>query len=134
MYYCYILYSTNPSFSNRTYIGMTNNPIKRLHQHNNTKQGAKSTKIIRPLDFLCIIGTFENKIQALKFEWLLKHPERKKYSNKYHGINGKINTLLYLFNNNNDNLNIWINEKYKNNDKLINNNIKCNDLTSFIIN
>ena len=87
MYYCYILYSINPLFPNRTYIGMSNNPLKRLYQHNNTKQGAKSTKIIRPLDFICIIGTFEDKIQALKFEWLLEHPERKKKSNKYFGIN-----------------------------------------------
>jgi predicted GIY-YIG superfamily endonuclease len=113
MYYCYILHSINPSFPNRTYIGMTNNPDKRLHQHNNTKQGAKSTRIIRPLEFMCIIGTFENKIEALKFEWLLKHPERKKYSNKYSGVNGKIKTLSYLFSDDKySNLNIWINDKY----------------------
>ncbi len=120
MFYCYILHSINPLFSNRTYIGMTNNPTKRLHQHNNTKQGAKSTRIIRPLEFMCIIGTFENKIEALKFEWLLKHPERKKYSNKYSGINGKIKTLSYLFSDDkNCNLNIWIDDKY------IINDIKC---------
>jgi predicted GIY-YIG superfamily endonuclease len=99
---------------------MSNDPFKRLHQHNSTKQGAKSTRIIRPLDFICIIGKFENKIDALKFEWLLKHPERKKRSNKYYGINGKFNTLSFLFNNNNYNLNIWINEKFKDNINLIN--------------
>ena len=37
MYYCYILYSTNSLFPNRTYIGMSNDPINRLYQHNNTK-------------------------------------------------------------------------------------------------
>lgn len=128
MFYCYILYSVNPLFSNRTYIGMTNNPSKRLHQHNNTKQGAKSTRIIRPLDFICVIGTFENKIEALKFEWLLKHPERKKYSNKYSGINGKFKTLSYLFSDDKySNLNIWMNEKY------ILNDIKCCNLNEIII-
>ena len=71
MYYCYILYSTNLLFLNRTYIGMSNNPIKRLHQHNNTKHGAKSTKIIKPLEFICIIGNFEDKIEALKKQYSL---------------------------------------------------------------
>ena len=132
MFYCYILYSTNTLFLNRTYIGMSNNPIKRLHQHNNTKQGAKSTRIIRPLEFICIIGIFENKIDALKYEWLLKHPERKRNSNKYHGINGKIDTINYLLNKNELKLNIWINDKFK--DKIVlNEKIIIDNIDNYIL-
>ena len=33
-YYCYIIRSTNPAFSNSTYNGSTNNLVRRLRQHN----------------------------------------------------------------------------------------------------
>jgi predicted GIY-YIG superfamily endonuclease len=76
-WFCYILKSCNPLYLNKTYIGATNNPFKRLYNHNNTKSGAKSTKNMRPSEMICLFEGL-NKIEALKLEWLLKHPERKK--------------------------------------------------------
>ncbi len=44
-HYIYILECADSTF----YIGCTNNIEKRLHQHNNSKRGAKYTKTRRPV-------------------------------------------------------------------------------------
>lgn len=97
-WYCYILRSTNQNFKNRTYVGSTNNPDRRLKQHNRIiKGGAKATSIAYPYEFYCIISGFCNHVSALRCEWLLKHPDAlKKSSNKYKGIEGRIKGLNLL--------------------------------------
>ncbi len=47
-YYTYILKCADDTL----YIGATNDLEKRLHQHNNSKQGAHYTKIRRPVELV----------------------------------------------------------------------------------
>ena len=67
MFLVYIIQS-----GNRSYIGMTNDFLKRWKQHNGIlKGGAKYTRNHRPWNHLCIIGVLD-KINALRLEWRLK--------------------------------------------------------------
>lgn len=112
---CYILKS---KISNRTYIGSTMNIKRRLRQHNGLiKGGAKATHHMRPYEIICILTGFKDFNTALKCEWLIKHPNGKRYgNNKYHGPNGRIKGLLHLLTKSDkwksryqgDNLTIWI--------------------------
>lgn len=98
-YYCYILRSTNPLYSNFTYVGSTNNLYRRLRQHNKIiSGGAKATAGKSPLEYVAILSGFDNKIEALNCEWRIKHPTGHKYRSKiYCGINGKFNSLNFIF-------------------------------------
>ena len=76
-YYVYMLKCITPKI-NKTYVGYTNNLVKRLKKHNNSK-GAKSTKgfkwqIIYKKKFL-------NKSKAMSFEYNLKKKQKKKVNN-----------------------------------------------------
>ena len=76
-YYVYMLKSTTPKIK-KTYVGYTNNLVKRLKNHNNSKC-AKSTKgfswqIIFKKKFL-------NKSKAMSFEYTLKKNKKKKIKN-----------------------------------------------------
>ena len=83
--YCYIIYS--PS-KNRTYVGYTVEPTRRIRQHNGIiKGGAKATSITNDWRFLSIITSSNPKftnILALSIEWHLKHPSGKRRDLKYH--------------------------------------------------
>ena len=73
-YYVYMLKCTTPKIK-KTYVGYTNNLVKRLKTHNNSK-GAKSTKgfkwkIIYKKKFL-------NKSKAMSFEYNLKKNRKKR--------------------------------------------------------
>jgi predicted GIY-YIG superfamily endonuclease len=132
-WYCYILRSLNEKYKNYTYIGKTNNPQKRLRQHNcEIKGGAKYTKKIKPCEIYCLISGFESNVEALQAEWRLKHPTGTKYS----GEDGRIKNLINVLNDNkftkkskrlikDMNLTIWIVEEYLKllNDKLENVNL-----------
>lgn len=48
MHYVYILRCADDTL----YVGCTNNLEKRLHQHNNAKNGAHYTKIRRPVNLI----------------------------------------------------------------------------------
>jgi len=75
IWYCYILYST---ISNRTYVGITNNLIKRIRQHNGEiVGGAKQTKTGRPWQYLCYISGFPTEKAVRQLEWRLHHPNGK---------------------------------------------------------
>ena len=69
MYLVYIIQSENLS-----YIGMTNDFLKRWKQHNKIlKGGAKyTTKYDRSWTPLCIIDGFQTKSEAMQCEWKLK--------------------------------------------------------------
>lgn len=110
-YYCYIIRSTNPSFSNHTYNGSTNNLIRRLRQHNGEiVGGAKSTKNKGPWVYLVIWDGFANKKEALSCEWKIKHPTSTiRRPNKYNGVNGRVISLNLLIGSN-----TWTNEKNQN--------------------
>lgn len=91
-YYCYILRSLNSSFQNNTYVGKTNNPTRRIRQHNGEiVGGAKATSSKRPYKMYCIIEGFQTEHDALSYEWNIKHPTRKKIVPKtYHGTCGRV--------------------------------------------
>ena len=77
-YYVYLLKNTH---NNRTYLGITNNLERRLRQHNDEiKGGAKYTISKGPgWKHICLVCGFRNKIEALQFEWAVKHaPPRNK--------------------------------------------------------
>ena len=58
-----------------TYVGVSPTPEKRLRQHNGEiKGGAKYTTSKGPgWKHVCIIEGFQDKIQAMQFEWAVKH-------------------------------------------------------------
>ena len=95
-YKCYLIFNDNYS-----YVGITNNLTRRLRQHNKEiKGGAKYTSMIKDTikhskwNYACYIEGFKNKIDALKFEWALKHVKPKYKS----GIINRINKLIILLN------------------------------------
>ena len=77
--YVYIIASNKPSL--KTYVGWTNDIIKRLKKHNSNK-GAKSTKGRKW--FLVYKESFSNKIDAMKREYNIKNDKvfRKKIKSK----------------------------------------------------
>ena len=82
MWYCYILRNKLPQFQNNTYNGSTNNPPRRLRQHNEEiKGGATATSIKvqngEAWSYVCYVENFPTWNEALKFEWRWKQITRK---------------------------------------------------------
>ena len=68
MYLVYIIQSNN-----RSYIGMTNNFLRRWMQHNKIlKGGAKYTSKYDHWTPICIVDGFQTKSEAMQCEWKLK--------------------------------------------------------------
>ena len=68
MYVVYIIKSNN-----RSYIGMTNNFLRRWMQHNKIlKGGAKYTSAYEGWTPICIIDGFSTMSEAMQCEWKLK--------------------------------------------------------------
>jgi predicted GIY-YIG superfamily endonuclease len=66
----YVLGSSN---SRRTYVGMTNDPSRRIRQHNGELSGgARRTRTGRPWRFLAVVSGFGTMSQAMQAEWRLK--------------------------------------------------------------
>ena len=66
---------------NYTYAGVSPNPIRRLRQHNGEIKGGAKYPLSRGSGWkhICILSGFETKIQAMQFEWAVKHaPPRNK--------------------------------------------------------
>ena len=105
MWYNYILSFTNNNIS-RTYNGMTNNIDRRLKQHNNILSGGAkaTTNLIKKYPesnwkIICIIKGFDNKSEAMKAEWRIRHPDNKKRRpNKFNKEKGRILGLNYILN------------------------------------
>lgn len=75
-----------------TYAGVSPDPIKRLRKHNSEiSGGAKYTTSKGPgWKHICLVSGFKTKIQALQFEWAVKHvPPRN--------TGGIIHRLIKLF-------------------------------------
>ena len=94
-YYCYILNSINPNFSNSTYNGSTNDLTRRLRQHNGEiVGGAKATRGKGPWKYIAIWEGFQTHKEALSCEWRIKHPTNtKKRPIQYNGVKGRIKSL-----------------------------------------
>jgi predicted GIY-YIG superfamily endonuclease len=99
--HCYILYS-----GNRTYVGYTVNPARRVRQHNGLiKGGARATRRATNWAFLAIVMATEpttlTKCQALSLEWHLKHPNgRKRHPppSTYWGVQGRLQGMIQVLN------------------------------------
>jgi predicted GIY-YIG superfamily endonuclease len=99
-WFCYILRTTNPLYSNHTYNGSTNDLKRRLRQHNGQiGGGAKATCNKGPWEYYAILTGFETHNETLSCEWKIKHPTGKKIRpTKYNGINGRIDSLNIILN------------------------------------
>ena len=127
--YCYIIRLPN---KNRTYVGYTVEPTRRIKQHNGIlKGGAKATSIAKDWQFLAII-TSDNelftKVVALSIEWHLKHPEGKSRSFKknasnpqdkkrttslYRGVDGKLKSIIEVLNRYSFDFTVYVDENEK---------------------
>lgn len=75
-HYCYVITSTA---YNRSYIGYTVDFPRRLRQHNGEiTGGAKKTSTHGPWKPICLIEGFDDNHMALRFEYHLQHPHRRK--------------------------------------------------------
>ncbi|QKF94626.1 GIY-YIg endonuclease [Fadolivirus algeromassiliense] len=94
-YYCYLIISNN-----KTYIGITNNLTNRIKKHNGElKNGAKSTRSSNSKwSYHTVIGLFENKSKAQRFEWYWKHIKnsKNKWIRNRSGIKNKMQRLVQL--------------------------------------
>ena len=103
IYYIYILlfilsvYLLVSCDNKKTYIGASNNPVRRLRCHNGELVGgAKRTCVGRPWRHVCIVNGFD-KISALQFEWKVKRKKNKKGKYKpLSGVNRRINNFKEL--------------------------------------
>ena len=74
VYYVYLI-KTLKGYLNKTYVGYTNNILKRLDKHN-TNQGAKSTKGYKWE--LVFKKKFYSKNKALSFEYKFKRDRKER--------------------------------------------------------
>jgi predicted GIY-YIG superfamily endonuclease len=87
----YNVYLLHTNGGGKTYIGMTNEPERRLEQHNRVKSGGARSTAGHIWKHACVINGFPDKTSALQFEWMWKH-----ISKKMHRIPGKMEALLQL--------------------------------------
>lgn len=97
MWYCYILRNKLEQFKHNTYNGSTNNPMRRLRQHNEEiKGGARATHGKGGAWEICaMLSGFPDHINALSCEWRMKCPSGKpgKRESKYQRVQGRISSL-----------------------------------------
>jgi len=74
-----------------TYAGVSPDPVRRLRQHNGElKGGAKYTTSKGPgWTHICLVEGFRTKIEAMQFEWAVKHVPPRNAG----GINNRIKKL-----------------------------------------
>lgn len=88
MYYLYII----KDVEERLYIGITNNPKRRLHEHNN-EQGSGFTKSSSPFSMV-FLEEYPNILSARKREIQLKKWSRVKKEKLIEMYNKNIKTKL----------------------------------------
>jgi predicted GIY-YIG superfamily endonuclease len=94
LWYCYILRNTNPKYSHLTYNGSTNNPKRRLRQHNEEIVGGARYTHGRGgcWEIYALLTGFVDHKNALSCEWRIKHTNGKpgKRPNQHLGMVGRI--------------------------------------------
>jgi len=88
---CYIIENNG-----YTYVGVSNNVVKRLRAHNGEiKGGAKYTTGKGPgWKHICLVEGFRTKVESMQFEWALKHVPPRNAG----GVKNRIRKLSTLFN------------------------------------
>lgn len=140
-HYCYILENTYEPHVNRTYNGYTNNPNRRIRQHNQEiKGGAKVTTRYGNKSWIysAIVKGFPDEVNALQCEWRIKKPTgNRKRPKKYSTPRGRILGLeevlkreywteQSIYQNSDIQLEVWILDKYQNLLNDLPDNIKVN--------
>ena len=79
-----------------TYAGVSPDPIRRLRKHNGEiAGGAKYTLSKGPgWTHVCLVHGFQTKIQAMQFEWAVKHVPPRDAG----GINNRVKKLYHVLN------------------------------------
>jgi predicted GIY-YIG superfamily endonuclease len=79
----------------RTYVGVTNNLVRRLRQHNGEiVGGARATHTTRPWElFVLVCGFGSDRSMAMRYEWFSKV---KHYGSRVPGANGLDRRLFLL--------------------------------------
>lgn len=88
MYHVYLLINEKQ----RTYIGMTNDPIRRLRQHNREIAGGARATHGHIWNHVCVLSGFPTKRSALQFEWMWKYKSRRQS-----GIIRKMETFVQIW-------------------------------------
>lgn len=72
MYHVYLLHSDK-----KTYIGMTDDPLHRLRQHNREIAGGARATAGQKWKHVCVLSGFPTRRSALQFEWMWKYCGRR---------------------------------------------------------
>lgn len=110
-YCCYVLKSkklrrnSKSQTFDKTYVGYTVNPERRIRQHNGLiLGGAKKTRKFKPWEYLMIIRGFPDSHSALQFEWRCHHPRLRvgnkliKYCNTHTNVETRIKIISKILN------------------------------------
>jgi predicted GIY-YIG superfamily endonuclease len=93
-WYCYILRNKQPQYSHLTYNGSTNNPYRRLRQHNEEISGGAVYTHGRGggWEIYALLTGFVDHKNALSCEWRIKHTNGKpgKRPTEHLGVKGRI--------------------------------------------
>ena len=89
MYHVYLL-----QCEKRTYIGMTDDPLRRLRQHNREIAGGARATAGRKWKHVCVISGFPTRRSALQFEWMWKHLSRL---SRRVSVVGKMETIVQIW-------------------------------------
>jgi len=97
-WYCYILRNTLPGYEHLTYNGSTNNPVRRLRQHNQEIVGGAAYTKQAPggWEMYCLLTGFPDHKNALSCEWRIKHSggkPRQQRPRHHRGPLGRIRSL-----------------------------------------
>lgn len=76
-YYCYCL-RTLDEVRQKTYIGATVDPDRRLNQHNGLQSGGARATRGKCWERIVLVGGFPSWEDALKFEWRWKQIKRRR--------------------------------------------------------
>ena len=90
-WFCYLLVSQDAN--QRTYIGATVDPDRRLQQHNGVKSGGARATAGREWRRMVLVGGFPSQTAALQFEWAWKFHSRREAR---HGLPGRLAALWKL--------------------------------------
>ena len=102
-WYCYILRNKQSRYAHLTYNGSTNNPVRRLRQHNEEISGGARYTHGRggEWEIYALLSGFPDHKNALSCEWRIKHTNGKpgKRPSEHCGVKGRIvalNEILQL--------------------------------------
>ena len=99
-WYCYILRNRNSEYAHLTYNGSTNNPKRRLRQHNEEISGGARYTHGRGggWEIYALLTGFPDHKNTLSCEWRIKHTNGKpgKRPPEHCGVRGRVVALNHI--------------------------------------